>query len=231
MLFDLRSRSRRNTVRVVYVILALLMLAGLLLVGVGTGNNNGGILNALSNSGSSSGQNSAIEQATKAAIKSTTEHPDSPAAWASLVQARWSAAGNGSDYNTTTDTYTAAGKVQLNDAAAAWQKYLSLRDDKPDLGTSLLAKDIYQALGEWNNASGAWQYVIQTQPAGSTTRIKGYECVALNAFAAGQKSKGQLAAAVAKKLLPKADRLTWTSTVTSASSSASTASGYVTADC
>jgi hypothetical protein len=225
MLFDLRSKSRRNTVRVVYVILALLMLSGLLLVGVGTGNNNGGILNALSNNGSNSGQDTAIQQQTKAAIKLTVKHPDSPSAWARLVQARWSAANNGSNYDTTTDVYTTGGKVQLSDAVTAWEKYLSLTHGKPDLGTSLLTGKVYQALGQFSNASGAWQYVIPSSP------LKGYECTALNAFAAKQTSKGELAAAAAKKLLPKIDQTEWASTVTGAKSSATDAAGYVAEDC
>jgi hypothetical protein len=232
MLFDLRSKSRRNTVRVVYVILALLMLSGLLLVGVGTGNNNGGILNALSNNGgSNSGANSLIEQQTKAAIKLTVEHPDSSKAWAGLVQARYSAAGNGSNYNTTTDTYTDGGKAQLNDATTAWQKYLSLTNDKPDLGTSLLAGKAYQALQQWSEAANTWEYIIQSQGAGSASAVTGYECLALNSFAAGQTSKGELAAAAAKKLLPKVDQTDWKTTITSAKSSASDAAGYVANDC
>lgn len=231
MLFDLRSKSRRNTVRVVYVILALLMLSGLLLVGVGTGNNNGGILNAFSNGSSNSGANSLIEQQTKTAIKKTVDHPDSAVDWSALLQARWTAAGTGSNYDATNNTYTAGGKAQLNDGVTDWTKYLSLTNNKPDLNTSLLAGKIYQALQDWSAAGGAWQYVISTQPAGSTSAIKGYECLALNAFAASQASKGELAAAAAKKLLPKVDQASWTSTVTSVKSSATTAAGYVTNDC
>jgi hypothetical protein len=232
MLFDLRSKSRRNTVRVVYVILALLMLSGLLLVGVGTGNNNGGILNALSNNGgSNSGANSLIDQQTEAAIKLTRKHPDSAADWGALIQARWTAAGNGSNYNTTSDTYTTGGKAQLNDAVTAWERYLSLTGNKPNLSYSLLAKDVYQALQQWNSAGGAWQYVIQNQGVGSTSAVKGYECLALNSFAAAQTSKGKLAAAAAKKLLPKAEQTDWDTTVTSAKSSATTAAGYVANDC
>jgi len=200
-------------------------------VGVGTGNNNGGILNARGNGGSTSGQQSAVEQATKSAIRGTVKAPDSAKAWATLVQARWTAAGTGSNYDTTTDTYTTAGKAQLADAVTAWQRYLTLTHDKPDLGTSLLASKVYQALHQWSNAGSAWQYVIQTQPAGSTSAVKGYECLALNSFAASQKSNGELAAAAATKLLPKIDKTEWTSTVTSAKSSSSDAAGYVADDC
>ena len=232
MLFDLRSKSRRNTVRVVYVILALLMLSGLLLVGVGTGNNNGGILNALSNNGgSSSGQNALINQATSAAIKQTNKHPDSSKAWEGLVEARWTAAGTGTNFDTTTNTYTKGGKAQLNDGVTAWNKYLSLVNNKPDLNTSLFAVKIYQALQQWSDAGNAWEYIIQSQGAGSTDAIRGYECLALNAFAASQSSKGELAAAAAKKRLPKVDQSEWASTVPGAKSSATTAAGDVVSDC
>lgn len=231
MLFDLRSKSRRNTVRVVYVILALLMLSGLLLVGVGTGNNNGGILNAFSNGGSNSGTNSLIDQQTEAAIRQTRKHPDSTKDWAALVQARYTAAGNGSNYNSADATYTAAGKAQLRAAVSAWQRYLSLTGNKPDVDTSLLAGKIYQALTQWGNAGAAWEYFIQTQPAGATSAVKGYECLALNSFAAKYTSKGELAAAAAKKLLPKAERAGWNTTVSAAKSSATTAAGYVADDC
>ena len=54
MLFDLRSRGRRHTVRVIYLFLALVMASGLVLVGVGTGSS-GGLLNAFTNGSSSGG--------------------------------------------------------------------------------------------------------------------------------------------------------------------------------
>jgi hypothetical protein len=118
-------------------------------------------------------------QQTKAAIKQTVKHPNSAKAWAGLVEARWTEAGNGSNYDTTTSSYTKSGDVQLNYAAAAWEKYLSVTNSKPDVDTSLLAGKIYQALSDWSKAAAAWQYVIQSSP---TYALKGYECTALNAL-------------------------------------------------
>src|SRR5579871_2778822 len=103
MLFDLRSRGRRRAVQVIYVGLALIMISGLLLVGVGTGSG-GGILNAFTNNGSSSGQNAAINAQTRAALKATKKDPNSASAWASLVQARFTAAGEGSNFDSATAT-------------------------------------------------------------------------------------------------------------------------------
>ncbi len=50
MLFDLRGRGRRRTVRVIYGGLALLIGAGLVFFGVGAGVGGGGLLNSLTGS-------------------------------------------------------------------------------------------------------------------------------------------------------------------------------------
>src|SRR5947208_7411646 len=92
MLFDLRSRGRRRTVQAVYLGLAVLLGGGLVLFGVGAGNGLGGLLNAFNGNGSTSGQTAAISQQQKAALKATQTNPNSAAAWASLIQARWSTA-------------------------------------------------------------------------------------------------------------------------------------------
>src|SRR5579863_7636645 len=106
MLFDLRSRGRRRTVQGVYLGLALLMGLGLVLCGVGAGNGIGGLLNAFTGSGSSNNGSAAVSQQEKAALKAVKANPNSPAAWAQLVQARYTAAGEGSDFNTATNTFT-----------------------------------------------------------------------------------------------------------------------------
>ncbi|HTW12097.1 MAG TPA: hypothetical protein VME01_05090, partial [Solirubrobacteraceae bacterium] len=160
MLFDLRSKRRRSAVRVVYVFLALIMLSGLVLVGVGTGNNNGGLLNAFTNNGSGSGGDQFANQAVNRAIKATKKDP-SAANWSALLQARWSDANSGSNYDATTDTFTASGKKQLQAGADAWQRYLKATGDKPGAQNSTLAAELYQDLSQWSNASSAWEYAAQ----------------------------------------------------------------------
>jgi hypothetical protein len=231
MLFDLRSRRRRSLVRVVYAFLALIMLGGLVLVGVGTGNNNGGLLNAFTNNSSNSGQSSAITQEIKSAEKAIKKDPSSPANWSQLVLAHWSAASSTGNFDSTTGQYSKAGKVQLQDAASAWTKYLSLTKDKPSVETSLLAAGVYQGLDQWTQASQTWQYVIEGQGAGTANALKGYICTALTSYAAGQKPKGELAATEALKLASKSERLELKTDFTSAKSSASTAATYAAAEC
>lgn len=231
MLFDLRSRGRRTTVRVIYLFLALLMVAGLVLVGVGTGSNQGGLLNALGNNGSGGGATSLYTSEVKKAVKTVKKHPNSAAAWANLAQTRWGAAGSGTNFDTTTGTYTKTGKAQLALAAAAWTHYLKLANNKPNLETSILAAGIYQNLAQYKNEANAWNYALQTQSSTSSTAIKPLLCLALSSYAAGQKSKGDLAAAAAVKLSPKLQQLTLKSSLKASSTSASTAQQYLASEC
>ena len=103
MLFDLRSRGRRRTVQGVYLGLAILMGGGLVLFGVGAGNGFGGILDAFTGQGSNNSK-PVVSQAETSALRQTQLRPNDPAAWASLVQARDSAAKQ--EFNSQTGTIT-----------------------------------------------------------------------------------------------------------------------------
>ena len=145
MLFDLRSRGRRRTVQGVYLFLAVLIGGGLVLFGVGAGNGLGGLLNGITGNGSNSGQQSAVSQQEKNAIKATQRNPTSAAAWANLVQARWSTArSNSADIDANTGQFTAAGKKELTKATQAWQRYLALTKS-PSNDLSIVAANAYAA--------------------------------------------------------------------------------------
>jgi hypothetical protein len=202
MLFDLRSRGRRRTVQVIYLGLALLMMGGLVLFGVGAGNGIGGLLNAFTNGSSNSGQSQAVNAQTKAALRAVHNNPNSTAAWGSLVQARWTAAGQGSNFDSTTSSYTASGKQELAKALVAWNHYLKL-SKTPDQGISTLAAEAAVLLGHYPSAANAWEYVAQTQPS-----EKAFYCLAATAYAAGQTTKGNLATAKTLQMTPKSQRLT-----------------------
>jgi hypothetical protein len=233
MLFDLRSRRRRGVVRVIYLFLAVVMVAGLVLVGVGTGSNQGGLLNAFTNNGTGGGGSQLADQTLNQALKAVKKNP-SAANWSSLIQARWSVAGSGSNYNSTTGAYSASGKKQLQLGADAWQHYLTVTKDKPSPDTTILAARIYQTLSQWSNAAVAWNYAAQyyaSQSGPASQALKPYLCLSLSAYAASQTTKGQLAADQALKLTPKLQRLTLKSTLDSAKASASTAQQTLIAEC
>ncbi|MDA8068299.1 MAG: hypothetical protein M0T77_06770 [Actinomycetota bacterium] len=226
MLFDLRSRRRRGAVKVIYASLAVLMVVGLVGLGIGTGSS-GGLLNAGGNGGSGPG-NSANNALVKQAIKLVDAHP-SAANWANLMKVRYGVAGSGSNYDSTTSTYTTAGKRQLTQAAAAWRRYLALSHDRPTLDNAIIAARTYQSLSLWPEESQAWNYAVQSAPAGQ--RLTPYYCLALSAYAAKNTTTGALAAAAAVRLTPKLQRLSQKSALQSAASSTSTAHSLLLANC
>lgn len=216
MLFDLRSRGRRRTVQAIYLSLAVLMGGGLVLFGVGTGTGGGGLLNAFNGGGSN--QKQVVSQEDKTALAQVKADPNNAAAWGNLLQARWTTAGQGNDYNTSTSSFTAAGKTELTNAVTAWQHYLSLtKSPDPDLG--VLAARAYTALGNYAGAASAWGVETQADPSES----KGFECQAVTAYAAKDTRLGDLAAAKALTLLPKSQQATIKSSFQQASKTPSSA--------
>jgi hypothetical protein len=203
MLFDLRSRGRRRTVQAVYLGLAVLMAGGLVLFGVGAGNGFGGILNAFTGGGGSGTHNTQISQQEKQAIRATQLNPESAAAWAALVQARYSTAQQAGDLDPATGTYTAAGKQELAKMGDAWQHYLKLVKN-PDPNVAILAARGYGRLGQYSDAAAAWEVQTLANP----TAASAFECLAATAYAAKQTRKGDLASAKALTLVPKASQAT-----------------------
>lgn len=201
MLFDLRSRGRRRTVQAVYLGLAVLMGGGLILFGVGAGNGFGGILNAFNGGGGSGAQKQVVSQQEKTALQQTRLQPNDPAGWSNLVQARWDDAGQGNNYNAATGTYTAAGKQELTKLTQAWQRYLQLTKN-PDPTLAILAARAYGQLGGYADQASAWDIQTLANP----TQVKGFECLAAASYAAKETRQGDLAAAKALSLVPKASR-------------------------
>jgi hypothetical protein len=214
MLFDLRSRGRRRTVQLIYSLLALIMVGGLLLVGVGAGNGFGGLLNAFTNNGSGSSQNTVVTKQLTAAEKAVKESPKSAAAWASLVQAQYTVAGEGDNYNSTTETYTASGKRELRSVASSWEQYVALTTS-PQADSDLYAARAYAEISDWAGEASAWEYYSLVTP----TEAKGFQCLAYAAYAAKQTRKAGLAATKALALAPKVDRLVLKESFTAAKTS------------
>jgi hypothetical protein len=218
MLFDLRSRGRRRTVQAVYLGLAILIGGGLVLFGVGAGNGIGGLLNGLGGGGSSGAQKQVVSQAEQTALQETKLRPSDPQAWADLLRARWTSAGQGNNYDTATGTFTASGKRELAAATGAWARYLQLTKS-PDPSLAVLASRAYTAVGNYAGAASAWEAETLASP----TEAKGYECLAVTSYAANQARKGDLAAGKALALLPKAQESAAKLTLKQAKSSSQTA--------
>jgi hypothetical protein len=216
MLFDLRSRGRRRTVQAIYAGLALVMLGGLLLVGVGTGSG-GGILNAFTNNGSGNQQSSVVSQQEKDALKATKQNPSSPAAWSQLVQAQWIAANQGNNFSSTSG-FTTAGQTKLKSLLQSWQRYQALVK-KPDSTVALFAARANAALGNYSGEASTWETIAAANP----KEIKAFFCLAASSYAAKQTRKGDLAAAKVITLVPKVQRLTFNQELAAAKTSPATA--------
>lgn len=215
MLFDLRSRGRRRAVQGIYLGLAILIGGGLVLFGVGTGSGGGGLLNGLGGTGTG-GQGQVVSSQERQALKQVKKSPNDPAAWSSLVQARWEQA-NSAGFNSSTSTFTPAGKQELVRLTTAWQSYRRLAKT-PDATTATLAARAYEALGQYSQAASAWDDQTSANPSPG-----GYECLAENANAAKQTRLADLATAKVLALEPKSSRAQIQSQITAAKTNPSVA--------
>src|SRR3982750_84414 len=110
MLFDLRGRGRRNTIKVIYVALALLMGGGLVLFGIG-GNTSGGLVDAITNSdGGTDSGSGRYEKRARGAQAAIARNPKDMGAYERLIVARNQLANLDGQYTPETDQYNDAGK-------------------------------------------------------------------------------------------------------------------------
>ncbi len=201
MLFDLQSKGRRNVVRIIYLWLAILMGGGLVLFGIGTGVQGGGLLDIFSGGGSDT--SAQVSRAETRANRAVRENPQDPAAWAELARARYQTAGLGENYDGTTNTFTDSGREKLETAAAAWQRYLALDPKRPDASLARLMAGAYDQAGlnKPAEAAAAMEIVTEQQPSAAA-----YGALAQYAYLADQTRKGDLAAAKAIELAPTAQK-------------------------
>lgn len=205
MLFDLRSRRRRNIVRVVYGGLALLIGLGLVGFGIGTGFNFGGIFTAAANGGGANGTgNVALEKALTKAQRRVRANPGSAAAWLAVGTASYAVAELPSNF-VSNSGFTKSGFAELKILKSAWQHYVALAPANP---SSVFAGEIVSAFGsapngiqDWATAESAQEIVTQLAPTYSE-----YEYLAYFAYLAKEISRGDLAAGRAVAVAPKAQK-------------------------
>lgn len=200
MLFDLRGRGRRRTVRVIYIGLALLIGLGLVGFGVGGGFGGGGILNATSGNESTGG--ASFSGQIKKYEKLTREQPNNVAAWEGLTKALLHEAGN-EGYVSSNGTPTGKGKELYKRASVAWASYLALNPKNTNSELAQLIYRIYseEGLNEPARAVQALQIVVESRPTASY-----YSQLAIYAYKAKNERVGDLASAKAVSLAPASER-------------------------
>jgi hypothetical protein len=201
MLFDLRSPHRRRVIKVVYVFLAVLIGGGLILFGVGTGSNSGGLLNAVGSGGGTANGEKEYIRALAKAEKRAHASPDSAELWLQAGKAAYAVATLPDNYDSSKG-FTVAGHVALNKLRAAWDRYLSLAPAKPN---AYFAEEVVAAfsapptgVGDYKTATSAQLVVTADEPT-----VSQYEYLAYYSWLAGDDSQGDLAAAKARSLATK----------------------------
>jgi hypothetical protein len=190
MLFDLRSRGRRTTVKVVYSMLAVLMGAGLILFGIG-GATSGGFLNGLVGGGSGGSSGSSPQKTEQHLEQIVRQNPDNAKAWARLVTVRYGIATAGGQGTQPT-------AAQLQGVAQAWQQYIK-HTDKPADDIALTMVTVYGpgALNQPKQMVGAVEAHLAATRKPSASDYELYSVVATQA---GQTRKADLAKQQAQDL-------------------------------
>jgi hypothetical protein len=177
MLFDLKGK-RRRAVQVTYLGLAILI--GLGLIGFGVGSSvNGGLSDIFSGGGGGSNTaNKTLQKDIDAANRQLARNPQDTAALRTLIQRHYQIAG--STENPNTNVFTSAGKQELRQASAAWDRYLALTP-KPDPALAAMMLQAYDttALNVPVKATKAAEIVAAAQPSVQAyARVVGYATLA-----------------------------------------------------
>jgi hypothetical protein len=200
MLFDLRGRGRRTTVRFIYMGLALLMGVGLVGFGIGGGFGGGGFLNAAS-------QNEGAGSATYGAQikkyeKLTKQQPTNLEAWEKLAKLELNEAGGEAFVNSS--GLTSQGRQLFSRIAQTWGSYLALNPPKP---SGALAQEMLRIFGEEGlNKPAEEVQVLQIVVAEKPTNVAYYAELARYAYLAHNTRVGDLASAKAVSLAPTTQR-------------------------
>jgi hypothetical protein len=201
MLFDLRGRGRRRTVRVIYTGLALLMGVGLVGFGIGGGFGGGGLFTSISKEGPGGG--SGYSKPIAKYRKLTKQQPQNASAWENLAKNLYHEAGN-EPYTTSSGAVTGKGKELFKQVAQAWDSYIALNPPKPNPELALLMESVYSEEGL--NEPEKEVEILQIAVADKPTSAALYAQLAQSAYKAHKTSLGDLASAKAVSLAPAAQR-------------------------
>ena len=162
MLFDLQFKSRR-VVQATYLTLAVLMGGGLVFFGVGS-DATGGLADIFGSSDGGSSSNDTIEKRIdRNEERAARAGPAREAALRELVRDYYSLAANQVEQGAT--SFPEDATDELEDAGAAWQRYIELAPEKPDPATANYALRIYDvtALNKPDEAKDAAAIVARSE--------------------------------------------------------------------
>ena len=202
MLFDLRGRGRRTTVRIIYIGLAVLLGVGLVGFGIGGGFGGGGLFSAATNN--EGARSASFAKQVAKYRKLTRQQPQNVAGWEKLTKVLLNEAGGAAYSDPTTGAVTDKGRKVYGEAADAWNHYIALKPAKPSIP---LAKSVVRIFGlEGLNQAASAVQVLQILVAAEPQNTYYYESLAEYAYLAGDDRIGDLASAKAVSLAPVGQR-------------------------
>lgn len=199
MLFDLKGR-RKRLVQVVYVMLAILFGAGLVLFGVG--GSSGGLIDAFKGGGGG-GDTSAFDDIVRRADARATRNPRDPEAQLEVVRAQFNLASSTAGSDAETGQLTDRGQQAIIEVSQAWERYLRLKPKRIDPSAAAFAALAYGALQEYGKAVKTQAQAMDVRPSAN-----GYFQLADFAYRAGRVADGDAAGRKAVALTPRDQRNT-----------------------
>lgn len=190
MLFDLRGK-RRRVVQVVYGVLAALFLISF--VGFGIGSDvSGGIFDALGvGGGDTSSSDPQYESQIESAEQKLDQNPKDEDALLELARVHFLAGQSAleQDPETGQPVITDEARVELDESASAWERYLKLESRNPDASVAGLVVQAYVLLNDAEGAAEAQQIVADARPSQGA-----YSNLALYLYVGGDFEGGDAAA-------------------------------------
>jgi hypothetical protein len=217
MLFDLKGK-RRRTVQGIYLTLAILMGAGLVLFGIGS-SVNGGLFDAFNGGGGSNQADKTIQKRIDAANRTLASDPKNTAALALLVRSHYQLATSKSDPNSSQLPKSAL--PELQSTADAWKRYEAAAK-KPDPSLASVAIQTYSGMGTLTGSSTAWAGAADATETLASVKpsVNAYVTLVQYATLAGQTRKADLAANQAVRMAPKSEKKAVQNAIKQAKSSA-----------
>ncbi len=203
MIFDLRSGKRRRVVQVTFAVLAAIFAISFIGFGIGSGAS-GGLFDALGIGGGDSGSgNPQFDQQIEDAEKKLESDPDNTRALIDLVTLHFSAATEGIETDSATQTVSISEDAhsQLEDAVAAWDDYLATKPAKPDPQAAASAAQSFVYLEDPAGAAEAQRIVAETNRTAAD-----YAQLALYLYADGKIEEGDAAGEQAVELADTSQR-------------------------
>lgn len=208
MLFDVRAPGRKRLIQFIYLILAVVLVGGTVLFGVGTGLP--GIFGGDSDNGGIDLAKQQREQLEKV-DKQVASRPTDAKLLAQLASLRYAA--GVSQIDETSTGLPPAAKTEMLKAASAWQRYLDTNPDPIDPGlankmVAVFSPDALKQPDDWANAQAivTQAAVDDAKKRGQQPSVNAYLQLLTAQYAAGRKRQARITADKARSVVPKAQK-------------------------